>query len=92
MVATGWNEWNFPCRNHHNTVNSEVRKATNNTMTNTIKQLNLAMHADLLFSFELDTSAKLSKKDQVQYNRSSQERILACIVQHNGVLSTHEYL
>lgn len=48
--------------------------------------------ADLSFCFELNTSAKLSKEDQVQNDWSRQQGILARVVHHYGVLPTHEYL
>ena len=41
---------------------------------------------------ELDARAKLGEEDQVENDRSGQERVLASVVKHNGAFPTHEYL
>lgn len=47
---------------------------------------------NLSFGLELNTSAEFSKKNQIEYDRSGQERVLTCVVQHYGAFPTHEYL
>lgn len=82
MVATGWNEWNLPCKCTQQLSVIYLIKS----------HLKLQDQTDLCFSFELYASAKFSKEHQIQDDWSSKKRVLACVVQHDGVCPTHENL
>ena len=46
----------------------------------------------LVFSFELDPGAELGEEDEVEDDGRGEERVLAGVVQHDGVLPSHEDL
>jgi hypothetical protein len=46
----------------------------------------------LSLGFELNPSAELGQQHQVKDDGRGKERVLAGVVQHNGVLAAHEYL
>lgn len=82
----------FALKDHNNTmciINEETRKH-NQELLHTAKRTTERFYLSL--GFELNPRAELSQENQIQDDRSSKERVLTCVVEHNGVLPSHEYL
>lgn len=85
MVATGWKEWNFSCTRGN--VDQMVLQCWS-TWHGVIQSVT----SYLSLSFQLDPGAELSQEHQIKYDWCSEERVLAGVVQHDGVLAAHEDL